>query len=53
MAITIMEENPNQNDMKWTVSEVSDMCIPDDPFIKNIVDDMAYFDENTWEILDR
>ena len=53
MAITDMEENPYQDDMKWTVSEVSDMCIPDDPKIKNTVDDMAYFDENTWEILDQ
>ena len=25
----------------------------DDPTIKNTVDDMAYFDENTWEILDQ
>ena len=39
--------------MKWTVREVSDMCIPDDPIIKNTVDDVAYFDENTWEILDQ
>ena len=31
MAITNMEENPHLGDMKWTVSEVSDMCIPDDP----------------------
>ena len=53
MAITNMEENPYQDDMKWTVSEVSDMCIPDDPIIKNTADDMAYFDENTWEILDQ
>ena len=53
MAITNMEENPYQDDMKWTVSEVSDMCIPDDPIIKNTVDGMAYFDENTWEILDQ
>ena len=29
------------------------MCIPDDPIIKNTVDDMAHFDENTWEILDQ
>ena len=27
---TNMEENPYQGDMMWTVSEVSDMCIPDD-----------------------
>ena len=26
MAITNMEENPYQDDMKWTASEVSDMC---------------------------
>ena len=52
MAFTNME-NPYQDDMKWTVSEVSDMCVPDDPTIKNTVDDMAYFDENTWEILDQ
>ena len=53
MAITKQEENPYQDDMKWTVIEVSDMCIPDDPVIKNTVDDMADFDENTWEILDQ
>ena len=53
MAVTNVEENPYQDDMRWTVSEVSDMCIPDDPIIKNTVDDMAYFDENTWEILDQ
>ena len=31
MAITNMEENPYKDDMKWTVSEVSDMCTTDDP----------------------
>ena len=54
MAITNMEENPYQGLHEvWTLSEVSDMCIPDDPIIKNTVDDMAYFDENTWEILNQ
>ena len=47
-----VEEEDDVND-ESTVSEVSDMCIPDDPIIKNTVDDMAYFDENTWEILDQ
>ena len=47
MAITNVEKNPYQNDMKRSVSEVSDMCIPDGPVIKNTVDDMAYYDENT------
>ena len=32
--------------------EVSDMCIPDNPMIKNTVDDIACFDENTWETWD-
>ena len=53
MAITNMEESSYQDDMKWTVSEVSDMCIPDDPAIKNTMDDMAYLDENTSGILDQ
>ena len=47
MVITNTKENPYQDDMKWTVSEVSDVCIPDDPTIKNTVDDVAHFDENT------
>ena len=53
MAITNMVGNPYHDDMKWTLSEVSDMCIPDDLAIKNTVYGMAYFDENTWESLDQ
>ena len=49
VVFTSMEKNPYQDDMKWTVSEVSDMCIPDVPVMKNTVVDMAYFDENTWD----
>ena len=53
MDITNAEENLYQDDMKWIINEVSDMCIPEDPTVRNMMEDMAYFDENTWEILDQ
>ena len=34
MDITNLEENLYQDDMKWTINEVSDMCILEDPTIK-------------------
>ena len=52
MDITNLEENLYQDDMKWTINEVSDMCEPVDPMIHQMMLDMEYFDENTWERLD-
>ena len=51
--IANVEGNIFQDDMKWTVNIVSDLCIPEDPAIKTAMDDMAHYDENTWERLDQ
>ena len=40
-------------DVMWTINNVSDMCLPEDPTIKSVVGDMGYFDENSWERLDQ
>ena len=52
MDVTNLEENLYQDDMTWTINEVSDMCEPVDPMIRQMMLDMEYFDENTWERLD-
>ena len=44
-----------QDDFEWNIGEVgvvSDMTEQDDPAVQQIVTDMQYFDENTWEELD-
>jgi hypothetical protein len=42
-----------QEDFKWQVNALSDMCAPDDITVQELMNDIAYFDENTWEPLDR
>ena len=51
--IANVEGNIFQDDMKWTVNNDSDLCIPEDPAIKTAMDGVAYYDENTWERLDQ
>ena len=41
------KETSFQDDTKWTVNNVSDLCIPEHPAIKTAMDDMAFYDENT------
>ena len=45
-------ERTMQEDMTWTLDAVSDMCMPEDPFMRQINTDFMYYDENTWEPLD-
>ena len=52
MDISYLETNLYQDDMKWTINEVSDMCEPTNSELQQQMHDMAYFDENTWEQLD-
>ena len=46
--ITNVTGNPCQGDMKWTINNVSDFRVAEDPLIKIAMDDMAHNDENTW-----
>ena len=50
MAVS-MVERLYQDDMKWTVNSVDDMCAKDEPDMSRMVNDFAYFDEITWEPL--
>jgi hypothetical protein len=47
-----MVERLMQEDMKWGINGVSDMCEQDHEDIRRIETDMQYYDENTWEALD-
>ena len=51
MEVSIMERTM-QEDMRWDMMEVCDMCMPDNEDLRRSVTDMKYFDENTWEELD-
>lgn len=41
-----------QEDVRWTVSEIGDMCAPECPEVQRCIADMSYYDEVTWEVLD-
>ena len=41
-----------QDDFKWNLNNVEDMCEKDDQELKQKMADYSYFDENTWEELD-
>ena len=41
-----------QDDMKWTLNQVEDMCDGENPELHRTVADFSYYDENTWEELD-
>ena len=45
-------ERTMQEDMRWDLMEVCDMCMPDNEDLRRSVTYMKYFDENTWEELD-
>ena len=45
---THVEGNLFLDDMKWLINDVSDMCISEDPTIKIVMGDTAYFEESTW-----
>ena len=47
-----MAERVFQDDMKWNVDAVEDMCEEEDPELQRWAADFSYFDENTWEELD-
>ena len=51
MEVSIMERTM-QEDMRWDLMEVCDVCMPDNEDLRRSVTDMKYFDENTWEELD-
>ena len=51
MEVSIMERTM-QEDMRWDLMEVCDMCMPENEDLRRSVTDMKYFDENTWEELD-
>ena len=51
MEVSIMERTM-QEDMRWDLMEVCDMCMPDNEDLRRSGTDMKYFDENTWEELD-
>ena len=36
-----------QDDVKWTLNSVDDMCVEDDPEVQRVAQDYAYYDENT------
>ena len=50
MAVS-MVERMYQDDLKWTLGSVDDMCAKDDPEMDRMVKDFAYYDEITWEPL--
>ena len=41
-----------QDDMRWDLHTVEDMCEKEDPELQRKIADYSYFDENTWEELD-
>ena len=45
-------ERVMQEDMRWRIGAVSDMCMPEEEELMRSRVDMEYFDENTWEALD-
>ena len=49
---TNMVERMFQDDMKWNLNTIEDMCEKENPDLLRRAADYAYFDENTWEELD-
>ena len=47
-----MLERMCQDDFKWNLNNVEDMCEEDAPELRQATADYAYYDENTWEELD-
>ena len=45
-------ENKLQDDFKWELNQVSDMCDPEAPMTQVMDYNNIYYDENTGEILD-
>ena len=41
-----------QDDMRWTVDSLDDMCEAANPELERMSQDYSYYDENTWESLD-
>lgn len=47
---TPIHEDPTiQDDMKWTLGEVHDMCEPPTAGLRHAMTQQDYFDEHTWE----
>ena len=46
-------ERMMQEDFRWRLGDVSNMCEDDPDILKHAVADMTYYDENTGEILDQ
>ena len=49
---TNMVERMFQDDMKWNLNTIEDMCEKENPDLLRRAADYAYFDENTWEEID-
>ena len=41
-----------QDDMKWGLHNIEDMCEQEDPELRRKAADYSYYDENSWEELD-
>ena len=46
---TSMVERMFQDDMKWNIDSLDDMCEKDNVDLVRSIGDYSYFDENTWE----
>ena len=51
MDVSVMERTM-QEDTRWDLMEVSDMCMPDNEDSVRWVTDVKFFEKNTWEELD-
>ena len=49
---TNMVERMFQDDMRWNLDTIEDMCEKENPDLLRRAADYAYFDENTWEEID-
>ena len=49
---TNLMERMFQDDMKWTLDRVEDMCEEENHELRRAVADISFYDENTWEELD-
>ena len=49
---TSIVERLCQDDMRWNLHNVEDMCEEEDPELQRKIADYSYYDENTWEELD-
>ena len=46
------DESLMQEDFKWEINQVSDMCSPDAEIVFKGLAEIEYYDENSWEKLD-